>query len=130
MRAPFVILSAYRPNYTAEANEERHASALAHLERYGAIAAMGCYKGTREQSIIVPFQVAVDVPYDMAMRVARRYGQESVLRVERDARAYLVYDPSRTEREEFLGTWTEYDAPQARTYGAWTELAGQFFVVI
>lgn len=91
IQTPFTILSASRSELTAELNAER--SDL--LERQLAARDLsfkrveGSYKGEREISFLV--LTPDDRAESLVLRLARRYGQESVLHVDANRYAALLF---------------------------------------
>lgn len=91
IQTPFTILSASRSELTPELNAERSAM----LERQLAARDLsfkrveGSYKGTRETSFLV--LTPDDNAESAVTRLARRYGQESVLHVDANRYAVLLF---------------------------------------
>ena len=122
----FFIISAERFNLTKEENAQRTLYMAATLLLKGAyfIACHGVYKGTAERSFMVlggDLQTA-----RLIDRLARAFGQESVLEV-RELEASLVYFDGKTKPEHlgrfelFTGDVTDLDA--------YTKIGNQVYVV-
>lgn len=129
---PFAILSAYRTEYNEDANQDRHSDAMAHLYRYDPMPAIGSYKGKTEQSIIVP--LGDDYAWSHVLRVAYRYGQESVLHVDEHGYAHLhtLHEsiPGHSKASEIIGIWCAVHEDVARHNDAWTIADGVYYVAI
>ncbi len=128
---PFYILSAARSDLDVHENAARSETLHAQLRAQGIAVAecTGCYHGTTESSLIVfdntPGTLTV---HDTVMRLARVYGQESVLAIDANRAASLIYcDDGRLESLGILVNVSRADAEQC---DAWTERAGQFYVCI
>lgn len=120
----FMILSAHRSEYNAEANAYRHAEAFDLLSEYAPQVVEGMYKGTEETSILVP------IPKDSyarqrVLQVAHRFGQESVLEVDTDGTAYLIFDGEHKPLR--IGAWTGIAPADTFNVDAWTKIDDNFF---
>lgn len=127
---PFFILSAARAEHNSIVNHARHETLMRQLQNCGHAVAQvnGCYKGEKEAAILV----VDDRPYNAicetdVLRLARAYGQESVLAVDANGRARLIYCDDGSF--ETIGTWRGTNEKIAKSRDAWTERAGQYYIV-
>lgn len=115
MRAPkFIFLSAYRLHHTAEANAAMHHALGNELSSRGlhAVEIEGAYQGTPEKSIMVNVRLSQpDAGHTLAtcLHLAKRHKQDSILVVDAECQAWLVY-PARATPEH-LGTFHQTKAP-------------------
>lgn len=85
--------------------------------------ANGCYKGQRETSYLVQIETQCD--YLKLMQLARDFNQESIMLVDNERQAQLMYCDN--EAVEPLGRWKEVmnGAPAPDSF---TEIDGRVFV--
>ena len=119
----FYIISAERFNLSVEDNKARTFDLVKEMLRLGLsfTAVKGVYKGTAEQSFIV---FTHDMPEGWIMATMRRLDQESILVVEQDKGASLVYADGNTE---YLGKFQRHDGA-LDGLEAYTLIAGQAWV--
>jgi hypothetical protein len=118
---PFLVISAERPEYSAPVNEWRTSSLRSQLEsrdlQFAAVD--GVYKGTAERSFVVFLPVENrDYVRSMLLGLGRRWGQESVLHVDANRGAELVYLDDRAPEE--LGVWQTVPADEAANEDGFT----------
>lgn len=129
----FVIISAESAQW-GDLNEQRTDLLRRQLEGQGhsPVAVEGCYKGTKERAWLVFLD---DDPqgakFDHLVKLARRYGQESILHVDGNRLARLVYvgnDSDRRTWEEDIGKWTQVAYEYARVCDAYSVILGRAYV--
>lgn len=88
----------------------------------------GVYKNVAEPAVLVmQTQKSRGDDFERAvLRMARQYGQESVLHVTPERNAALIYCDG--ERREPLGRFREVDETEALRHDAYTEYCGRFWV--
>lgn len=127
--APFYILSAALAGDDA-ANATERTATLAHQLRASGFAVdsvRGCYMGQTEPALIaIPFDRSCADSERAVLRFARLYGQESILAVDANRAATLVFCADETRRVP-LGQFYAVDECVARTRDAWTERNGQYY---
>lgn len=127
---PFYIVSGARPDFSSLANGNRTDS-LERWLRAGGFATVqvnGCYKGNRERSILIIDDAPSNSLCESAvMRLARQYEQESVLAVDANRQARLIYCDDRSF--ESIGQWRGVSKKTAEHSDAYTERAGQYYTV-
>jgi hypothetical protein len=134
-QTPFVVISADRKEYTCELNANRrdmfeHQLNARELD-YKRVE--GFYQGETEVSYVV----LIPEPGDEhnALRLARRYGQESALYVDANRHASLFLlnredgGPDIREIVRVPGTWQELPAAQALTLEAFTRDGDRYYAV-
>lgn len=129
------LVSAYRGE---TGDEERHAELLERLRGCGLDCGevTGSYKGTEEQAVLVELTSKLD--WQRVLQAAKRYGQESVLFIGEDRRAWLHYlDEDHTpvkwsvDGTELLGKLEAISPQKAATLDSWTRTSnGQHYGVI
>lgn len=90
-RQPFIIMSAELAALDAHENAQRSEALSAWLDAkgYPHKPVIGSYKGSQEVSVVIPVQ---SLEHETELyRLARAYGQESVLHVDANRYATLVY---------------------------------------
>lgn len=96
---------------------------------------LGKYAGTAERSFVVFLD---DDPgeagYSYLVKLARRYGQESILHVDANYRAELVYVGTAeqpAERRVYIGKWQEVPLAFAReSLPAYSEVNGKAYAAV
>jgi hypothetical protein len=123
---PFVILSAEMAGCADYHNRERTDSLQDVLMNNGMHFRIvgGSYGGREEVSFIVVLRDAEDL--DRVCSLAKYWGQESVLHVDATRHAELIFPD--LGRRESVGAFVERDEATARRHGAWTYVAGRFYV--
>jgi hypothetical protein len=118
LNSSFYILSAYRPEFTEKENRLRSEQLFKQLERLGLkpIRAKGMYKGERELSFIVPY-INTKTRERLFSIAFSMYEQESVLFVDNDKSAYLIYLDNNVEH---IGSWEQVDRETAESQDAYT----------
>ena len=119
----FYIISAERFNKSVEDNNARTFGLVKEMLRLGLsfTAVKGVYKGTAEQSFIVD---SLGMPDGWIMATMRGLNQESILAVDQDNDASLVYADGDTE---YLGKFQRHDGA-LDALEAYTLIAGQAWV--
>ena len=102
------IISAHRDMHIGEVNEVHHQNLGQQLASRGFSPSPveGSYKGTPEKSWIVDVE---DAPLMYVMELAKRYGQESVLVIDSECVAWLLYVGNAVP--ERLGPFFKTDVP-------------------
>lgn len=124
--ADVIIFSVYRDTTTERANRVAHNSACEHLAARNVPHAVGegCYKGTREQCIIVRCDTPADE--DTARILAVLHNQESVLHLNASRLARLE-TPS-GEVLEYLGALKVVSRETAKLRDAYTKANGCYYI--
>lgn len=118
---PFVVISAERVEYDPPVNEWRTASLEHQLQardlHYAPVD--GVYQGKHERSFIV-FLPPDHAAYTLTMlrQLGKRWGQESILHVDANRGAELLYLDGRDPIE--LGTWQTVTAADAANADGYT----------
>lgn len=125
----FIMISAERPEYTADENAVDTMIMGHYLRREGLTyhSAVGRYNGTLERSFKIDLPASPNdalVVLDVVQKLTADFRQESVLVVKPNGEAYLVYLDKRPPL--LLGEWTEADAAGDSDY---TIVGGKLFVV-
>lgn len=125
---PFIVMSAELAELTKEENERRALALIGWLTRRGHSfkPVEGCYKGNREAAFVV--LVPDEERERQIMSLARAYGQESVLYVDANRKAYLRLLESGEEVP--IGSWRAIPKAQAKAASAYTHdvTAGAYYV--
>lgn len=121
----YFIISAERFNLSQEENHQRTLTMATRLLHEGAdfIACHGVYKGVAERSFMV---MDSDLPNGLIERLARAYGQESVLEV-RNMEATLMYFDGET-RPEHIGRFEPHSGAVSGL-DAYTKVGTKVYVV-
>lgn len=121
-RPPFLILSAEKASLPADMNAQRTAFLERQLQdaNLAPIRVNGLYEGTRETSFLI-FEDSAGRAEEAATRLARAYGQDTLLRVDGARRAYL--EDLRTGSTIDLGYWSQIDSADKARLNAYTETA-------
>lgn len=116
-QTPFMIMSADRAEYGADINAERRKLLVRQFEARGLSfkEVEGSYNGTKETSYVIPVHSSGDE--SLVLTLARRYGQESVLSVDANRFATLLYLHSDmggpdVKAVEPVGHWRALDASE------------------
>jgi hypothetical protein len=130
---PFVLISASRAAWSAEANADstrQLASQL--LARDFEIAQVrGSYGGTEEDSFLVLCDPQTEhYRFDMLKQLAKRYGQESILVVDAERSALLRFMDERVSAEPLPGKFQAVDSVTAHKLHGWTRREGQYYAVL
>lgn len=123
---PFYIVSGALPGLEDRENAARCETVQRWLESDGYATAVvrGCYQGAIEPAILV-----IDDRDDCraaVLRVARQYAQDSILAVDANRAARLVY--CETGERESLGQWQCVTEFEAKKRDAWTSRAGFYYI--
>lgn len=88
----FVLLSVFKTNKSNSENEENHKKSLKHLKGFGINfkEVFGVYNGNKEKSILIPI-INVNFDFAMAKQLCAIYDQESILFVDSERNAELVF---------------------------------------
>jgi hypothetical protein len=129
---PFVLISASRAAWSAEANADstrQLASQL--LARDFEIAQVrGSYGGIEEDSFLVLCDpVTQDYEFGMLTQLAERYGQESILLVDAFRSASLWYEAD-GRTVALPGKFRAVDSVTAHKLHGWTRREGQYYAVL
>jgi hypothetical protein len=118
---PFVVISAERGEYTPAVNQWRTESLASQLEARDlrTIPMDGVYQGKAERSFLV-FLPPEHAAYTLTMlrQLGRRWGQESILHVDANRGAELLYMDERTPID--LGQWQTVSAAEAANADGYT----------
>jgi hypothetical protein len=103
---PCVVFSAFKSNKSLDDNQADTIVACAELIRRDIPLKIvkGCYKGEQETSILVNL-----VHFDVVLALAKRFGQESILVVDTERNAKLVF--CKDESTQVLGKWAQAFPP-------------------
>lgn len=123
---PFAILSASRAD-TVSTNPDRNnlLSAQLRARDYDFAPVTGCYQGKEEESFIALLDQDGAGFYELC-RLARRWGQESILHVDANRHAVLHFinqeigGPDTNSQTQSLGIWRPVTEAVARALDAWT----------
>lgn len=127
---PFYIVSAALSHESARSNVDRTDSLERWLrkEGYATVQVNGCYKGETEPAVLVVDDRPGNGLCAMAvLRLARQYGQESILAVDANRLAGLIYCASGGFKS--IGHWRGAPEEIAKSRDAYTERAGQYYIV-
>lgn len=133
IHTPFVIITSDRYNLTPELNAARRDTFRHQLAQRGLSykEVQGVYKGSHETAYLVLIEDAADE--HNALRLARRYGQESALYVDAN-RAVSLYTlrpevggPD-IDGTESLGMWAAVHESVAKAQDAYTYSDGTYYV--
>ena len=125
---PFFILSASSDACGDAENKARHKMLRRQLRDAGLAIAecTGCYAGDLEQSILVLDEWPATLSTrGIVMRLARAWGQESILEVDANRSARLSFTNGNSA--ESLGIFTAVRPEYAKGCEAWTRRAGQYY---
>ena len=129
-KLPLAIVSAYTADCTEFENRQKTVELLSRFAGCGIAFGIvqGCYKGQREQSVLVELRDALD--WQRVLQAAAAFKQESVLYIDSDRIASLYYvDPFRESQR--LGKLVPVSAQQAERLGNWTRTSnGQYYAVL
>lgn len=119
VKQPFFILSASDSSLETEVNQDRTTLLRKYLKERNVPfkELLGSYKGTQEHSFLV-----VDT-IENVLQYAKRFAQESILAVDSDRQAELVFVPYfhvPYTSEVKLGTFQQVTREEARAQDAWT----------
>jgi hypothetical protein len=123
---PFAILSASRAD-TESTNIDRTGFLASQLKArgYDFARVVGCYRGKEEAAFIVLLD-REDTGFPELTRLARRWGQESILHVDANRNAVLHFirhetgGPDVNGQTQKLGVWRAVTEAAARALDAWT----------
>lgn len=129
---PFYILSGALSDYHAVSNQDRTDSLERWLRAEGlaTVQVNGCYKGSRERSILViDERPDNDLCESAVMRLARQYDQGSILAVDSNRQARLIHCDC--DHVESIGRWHAVgaDTVMNNPSASYTERAGQYYTV-
>lgn len=133
IETPFLIVTSDRAEYTATVNDMRRDTFRHQLSLRGLSfkEVQGVYKGNAETAYLVLIHDTGEE--HAALRLARRYGQESALYVDANRAATLmilrpeVGGPDVDDTEN-LGMWAEVPEAVAKAQGAYTRSEGRYFL--
>jgi hypothetical protein len=132
---PFVVFSAEKAGFSADVNAWRTQSAEFQLRNMAGkpdfIFVEGKYKNSCETSFLVLLpQGDATYAFHQLLRLASRWGQESVLYVDANRQATLVYLGTNglVARMEYVGAWMEIDKEQRAAFDAYTAYNNRYFV--
>lgn len=134
---PFVIFSAELASWSPAVNASRTEFLKRQLEARGLDFApvLGSYKGVKEHSFIVLAPESSSA-FDQCVSIARHWGQESILSVDANRHATLVYlsatgaEGSPIARLESIGTFRAVSSTEAAQLDGWTQDEhGAFYAV-
>jgi hypothetical protein len=129
-QVPFYIVSAELAELDETCNNARSATLAAQLRKLGyAIADVtGCYKGRTERAFLVlDDRPNLEWCHADVLRLARTYCQESILAVDANRRARLIW--CKTGFFESIGNWKGASESNAKARDAWTARAGHYYIV-
>lgn len=120
---PFIVISAERPDWSDEINKWRSDSmlrqlaALPNLTKESIIPLRGKYDGIEERSFLVFLPSGENHPhfYDL-IRLARRWGQESVLYVDANSQASFIRPGAAGNKWVPAGRWESSDGRPVSDY--------------
>ncbi len=129
---PFYIVSGALSVYNPRMNADRTDSLERWLraEGFATVQVNGCYKGEREPAILVLDDRADnDVCEQAVIRLARQYDQESVLAVDANRQARLIF--CAFGNVNAIGRWhaVNVDTVMNKPDASYTERAGQYYTV-
>lgn len=130
-QTPFVILSAERPEWDTSINAQRSDLLRRQLEVQGhsPVPVNGHYKGTAEQSWLVFLDDdSYGAKLDHIIKLARRYGQESILYVDSSRQAELLYvgtDDNKLVYGQSVGQWKRLN--EVANEDSYSEIEGAYY---
>lgn len=126
---PFYILSASHEHINAD-KKGFHNNLLGRTLRaqgFATAVCEGAYEGVKERSVLViderPYN---DDCYNAVIRLANVYNQESILAVDANRNAHLVFCDGRPPQR--LGIFTCVSEEEAKAQDAYTSRGGRYFV--
>lgn len=130
----FTILSAELSIYTGEVNATRTEQLRGQLEARDLdfVSAWGAYDGTNESNFIVLSDDG-SREFELVLSLARRYGQQSVLHVDANRGATLVYvntDLNRPVQRVPLGRFKQVSEHDAKRASGFTEVDGRYYTAV
>lgn len=138
---PFVILSAFRAEFSQRINLIRHedlSRALAALDHYAPKLTLGAYKecGREAPAIELGFRLTCEPDkfaslQALTLDLARKWGQEAFLAVDDKGQARLIYTAAQeahTVPHIDLGAWTAVPQAVTRKFDCWTHIGGEYYV--
>ena len=126
----FVIVSAEKTTNTPAENDRQTMQLLDFLERTELefTKVHGMYQGIREDSFLVILPDNENHARDHAIGLlwdeAERLKQESILLVQSDGRARLIF----ADESQYLGMWHNVSEVEAKAHGAYTQIGELFYV--
>ena len=129
---PFFILSAETDIHSTNENAYRTGMLNRQVRKLGLATAKcrGVYKGRAEASILVIDETPHnDDCFNAVLRLARTYAQKSILAVDANRNANLVYTDERRGSES-LGRFISVPKEVAKAQESYTERAGRYYVCI
>ncbi len=129
---PFYIVSGALSVYNPRMNADRTDSLERWLRAKGfaTVQVTGCYEGDREPAILVLDDRADnDVCEQAVIRLARQYDQKSILAVDANRHARLIF--CEFENTKAIGRWHAVNADTVinNPSASYTERAGQYYTV-
>ena len=129
---PFYIVSGALSVYNPRMNADRTDSLERWLRAKGfaTVQVNGCYEGEREPAILVVDDWPGNELCESAvMRLARQYDQESILAVDSNRQARLIF--CEFENTKAIGRWhaVNADTVMSNPSASYTERAGQYYTV-
>ena len=129
---PFYVVSGALSVYSPRINADRTNSLERWLraEGFATVQVKGCYQGNREPAILVLDDRADnDVCEQAVLRLARQYDQKSVLAVDANRQARLIFCHFGNSRP--IGQWRAVSAGHVmdNPSASYTERAGQYYTV-
>ncbi len=129
---PFYIVSGALSVYNPRINADRTDSLERWLraEGFATVQVQGCYEGEREPSILVVDDRAYnDVCEQAVLRLARQYDQKSILAVDANRQARLIFCAFGNFKA--IGRWRAVHPDQVMDNpdASYTERAGQYYTV-
>ena len=129
---PFVIISASRAAWSAEANADSTRQLASQLlaRDFKITQVRGSYGGIEEDSFLVLCDpVTQDYEFGMLTQLAERYGQESLLLGDAFRNASLWYEAD-GRTVALPGKFQAVDSVTAHKLGNWTRREGQYYAVL
>jgi len=131
IRQSFYIISAFRHDLPDENNVWRHKGLWRALNKAGLYPqhseVEGKYKGKTELAFKVPVYDPVNDEQKI-LTIARRFFQESVLHVDANWQAYLVYTDN--GRVQHIGRWINIEERYLQDTDDYARIDGQYYVAI
>ena len=127
---PFFMLSAETDIHSSGENAYRHSMLKRQLQKAGlAIATCrGVYKKRAENSILVIDEnPSIDDCFNIVLRLAATYAQETVLGVDANRNANLIFTDGQ-RGSKWLGRFINVTEEVAKAAGDYTERAGRYYV--
>ena len=119
-RKPFIIISAFTGKEDSSNTIKLENELKENMFRFAK--SEGCYKGKTEDSFVV-----FGLTEEEAIKLAKKYNQESILSVSSCRNTWLIYQDG---KEEYLGKFIHVNEHQAKSIGNYTKMGEEYYSVL